>query len=332
MPEGSLKDEEGRIAALERYAILDTASEKPFEKITSLVKSILKVPICAVSLVDRERQWFKSIQGLDVRETPRSVSFCTYTIQTYESLIVTDALNDARFKHNPLVLGSPHIRSYAGVPLTTADGFNVGALCAIHTEPRDFSEAQIGILESFASLVVDELELRRIAERDHLTGAMSRRSFVKQMEKEIARFRRHQRDSVLILLDLDHFKAVNDRYGHPAGDEVLRAVSLACCKELRANDAFGRLGGEEFGVLLSETDAAGGWDAAEKFRRTIEDLFIDVGEKLRVTSSFGLASLTDSVSSAEDWIAEADEALYSAKRQGRNRCVVKSQASNAVAA
>jgi GAF domain-containing protein len=216
MLDPKLFDEEGRLAALERYGVLDTPPEPPFEKITSLVQSVLAVPICAVSLVDRERQWFKAIQGLDARETPRSISFCTHTIKSDQALIVPDAFADPRFLASPLVVGPPHIRSYAGVPLQTPDGYNVGALCAIDVEPREFSDAQIGILASFASLVIDELELRRIAERDHLTHALTRRGFLEQMKREIARFHRHGRDSVLVLMDIDHFKSVNDRFGHPA--------------------------------------------------------------------------------------------------------------------
>jgi diguanylate cyclase (GGDEF)-like protein len=326
------RDEEGRIAALERYAVLDTPPEEPFEKITALVQSVLSVPVCAVSLVDRERQWFKSIQGLDARETPRDVSFCTHTIKTDEPLVVPDALAHPCFATNALVLGPPHVRAYAGVPLQTPDGYNVGALCAIDMVPRDFSDAQIGILKSFASLVVDELELRRIAERDHLTHALTRRGFVEQMKKEIARCHRHGRESVLVMMDIDHFKAVNDGHGHPAGDEVLKAVSATCLKELRENDVFGRLGGEEFGVLLTETDPVGGLDAAEKLRRAIEALTIDVAGGLRVTASFGMASLGARLLSPEEWIAEADRALYEAKRGGRNRCVVARPCTDAIAA
>lgn len=108
MLDAKLQDEAGRMAALKRYDVLDTPPEQPFDKITSLVKNVLGVPICAVSLVDRERQWFKSIQGLDVRETPRSISFCTHTIQAAEPLIVSDALEDPRFRSNPLVPGAAY--------------------------------------------------------------------------------------------------------------------------------------------------------------------------------------------------------------------------------
>jgi diguanylate cyclase (GGDEF)-like protein len=317
-----LVDEPARLAALHRYAILDTPRAEPFDKITSLVRDVLGVPICAVSLVDRERQWFKSIQGLDVTETPRSMSFCSHTIQDPGLLVVSNALDDARFANNPLVTGAPHIRSYAGAPLRTPDGYNVGALCAIDTVARDFGEAQLGILSSFAVLVVDELELRRVAETDHLTGALSRRGFLDHAQKEIERFRRGNRGAVLALLDIDHFKSVNDRYGHPTGDLVLKAVTKACMAHLRASDFFGRLGGEEFGILLCETDEEGGKLAAEKIRAMIADQLVPVFGGIRVTASFGLSPIDDTIATAGQWVADADRALYEAKGAGRNCGVV----------
>lgn len=235
-------------------------------------------------------------------------------------MAIPDATLDPRFADNPLVTGEPGIRSYAGAPLCTPDGYNVGALCAIDTVPRTFSDDQLGILTSFASLVVDELELRRIAETDHLTGAMSRRGFVSALEKELERYRRGNRGSVLVLLDIDHFKSINDQFGHPAGDEVLRAVAQVCIGHLRANDVFGRLGGEEFGILLTETGEAGGIAAAEKIRQMIAEAVMPLGDGRRVTASFGISALHAEIDSVRSWIAQADCALYLAKANGRNRC------------
>lgn len=332
MTDRNLSDEPGRLAALQRYAVLDTAPERQFDKITSLVCSILGVPISAVSLVDRDRQWFKSKRGLEADETPRSVSFCSHTITLTEPLIVWNALEDDRFKRNPLVTGEPNIRSYAGVPLQTPDGYNVGALCAIDVVPRHFSDEHIELLKNFASLVVDELELRRIAERDHLTNALTRRAFVKAAESETARFQRHGRNSALILFDIDHFKNINDHYGHPAGDEVLKAISFACQEQLRSADVFGRLGGEEFGILLVESDPNQAWTTAEKFRRIIEELLVDVGQGISVTASFGVAPISASVPKCDTWISKADVALYSAKRAGRNCTIISGAESGMLAA
>lgn len=168
---------------------------------------------------------------------------------------------------------------------------------------------------------MDELELRLIADRDHLTGAMSRRGFVGQLEKEIERFRRTGQQSVFVIMDVDHFKAVNDSHGHPAGDAVLQSISATCAGHLRANDCFGRLGGEEFGILLSGTDEDGARSVGEKLRHAIAEQFIPVAGGIKITASFGLASLSPTTKGTEDWIQDADDALYLAKRAGRNRCV-----------
>jgi len=316
---GKLGDEPGRIAALERYDILDTPDEGAFDKITGLVRDILGVPICAVSLIDRDRQYFKSRQGLAARETPRDISFCTHTIGSREAMMVPDATADPRFAANPLVTGDPNIKSYCGVPLETPDGYNVGALCAIDTVPRSFDPHQIALLSRFAALVVDEMELRRIAQKDHLTGAATRRAFVAETDKAIARRDRNNRPSALLLLDIDHFKAINDGHGHPAGDAVLRQVAAAAMRMIRRNDSFGRIGGEEFGILLGETEADQAMDAAERFRAAIERIEFDEPAGVRVTASFGVAPLVAADSTSEQWLRRADVALYRAKRNGRNR-------------
>lgn len=309
------------MAALRRLDVLDTAPEQPFEKIVNLIKTILAVPIATVTLVDRDRQWFKAQRGLDQQETPRAVSFCTHTIQRREPLIIEDAQLDPRFASNPLVVGSPHIRSYAGIPLRTPDGYNVGALCAIDLRPRKFSSSDISILSNFANIVCDELELRLIAQVDHLTGALTRRAFVDQAEREIARAHRYERASALVLLDLDHFKLVNDTYGHATGDEVLRHVSQMAGVTLRPSDAFGRLGGEEFAMLLPETSGDEAVVVAERLRCAIADhpLRLPDGRMLNVTASFGVAALAPTLHSLNEWIERADKMLYAAKAAGRNR-------------
>ncbi|MDB5689554.1 MAG: sensor diguanylate cyclase [Sphingomonas bacterium] len=315
-------DEGGRLAALARLEVLDTAPEQPFDKIVGLVRTVLSVPMAMVTLVDRDRQWFKARQGLDAPETERSISFCTHTIRQQEPLVVGDAREDPRFAGSPLVTGDPFIRAYAGAPLRTPDGYNVGALCAIDTQPRNFSGADLAILTSFATLVVDELELRQIAIRDQLTGALSRRGFIERCDQEIARFRRYDRPCSLVLLDVDHFKAVNDTHGHPAGDEVLRQIAELCTLTMRPTDPIGRIGGEEFALLLPETDPDAAAAAVERLRAAIEAHAFRLrgGPALRITASFGVAAIGTATDSAESWLAAADRPLYAAKESGRNRC------------
>jgi diguanylate cyclase (GGDEF)-like protein len=164
-------NEARRLAALRRYSILDTDSERPFDRITQLVASVLDVPIALVSLIDVDRQWFKARVGLADPETSRDIAFCAHAILADEPLIVSDALEDPRFCDNPLVLGHPHIRFYAGAQLVTPSGFSIGTLCAMDTRPRTLDEQQMRMLRNLAAFVVDELELRaanherRLAER-----------------------------------------------------------------------------------------------------------------------------------------------------------------------
>lgn len=316
-----LSDDDARVAALNRLNVLDTAVEEPFEKIVTLVRTVLAVPMATVTLVDRDRQWFKARRGIDQSETSRAVSFCTHTIQQREPMIVEDALLDPRFSGSPLVTGAPHIRSYAGIPLRTPEGYNVGSLCAMDTYARRFSPADIAILTNFANIVSDELQLRLIAQTDYRTGALTRRGFVEQAEREIARSRRYGRPSAVMMLDVDHFKAVNDTHGHATGDLVLHKISELANAALRPSDVFGRLGGEEFAALLPETNGADAMIVAERLRTAIAACPIQLpdGRSITVAASFGVAELAPDLASVPAWLERADTMLYAAKLEGRNR-------------
>ena len=318
-----LDDEAGRLSALRRYDVLDTAPEEPFDKLTELVRSVIGVPIAAVSLVDSERQWFKSIAGLSACETSRDVSFCSHAIKLREPMVIPDARLDARFARNPLVTGEPHIRSYLGIPLETPDGYNIGALCAIDFKVRPFPPTEIAILSSFAGLVLNELELRQIAMSDGLTKAMTRRAWIEAAGKEISRCRRYDAEASVIIFDIDHFKQVNDLHGHPAGDDVLRTLTQRCFDALRDSDIIGRIGGEEFAILLPSTDAEGAVLLAERLREAFSGTPVDInGIALRVTASFGISSLTRDIADPAAWLAVADSALYRSKAGGRDRCTL----------
>ncbi|MBL3823598.1 MULTISPECIES: sensor domain-containing phosphodiesterase [unclassified Marinobacter] len=150
--------EKRRLAALERLGILDTPPEERFERLTRIAKHYYGVKTALFSVLDAERQWFKSRQGLDESETPRSVAFCDYAIQQDKILLVEDAAKDPRFRNNPLVTGKPHIRFYAGMPVREPSGFKIGTLCIIDDKPRMFTEIELDVLRSLASIVEDELE------------------------------------------------------------------------------------------------------------------------------------------------------------------------------
>ncbi len=317
-----LNDEFGRIAALRRLDIFDTPQEAVFEHITKLVRISLRVPMSAVSLIDADRQWFKAIQGLNACETPREHSFCAVTIQQRRPMIIPDARKDPRFAENPLVTGAPHIRSYAGAPLTLPDGYQAGALCAIDTVPRNFSDGDIEVLSQLAACVVNEIELRQRASRDAMTGFMLRYPFLNRLRGMMEDYAARRTPSTLAILDLDHFKSVNDRFGHDAGDAVLKGVTDCCRRVLLGNVQFGRLGGEEFAIAFPglDTDAALGQLAT--LRTAIERLVFTDYPGLSVTASFGVAGLSPGIANVSVWCKMADAALYGAKQAGRNRVLL----------
>jgi PAS domain S-box-containing protein len=153
-------NESDRLVALDRYHILDTLPEEVYDDLTQLAADICGTPIALISLVDKDRQWFKSRVGLDATETPRDISFCGHAVAAKATLNIPDARQDPRFADNPLVASDPNIRFYAGVPLITHDNFALGTLCAIDTQTRNLTDTQIRQLEALSRLVVNQLELR----------------------------------------------------------------------------------------------------------------------------------------------------------------------------
>jgi GAF domain-containing protein len=154
-------NEAERLRTLRSYKILDTKPEDRFDELTRLAALICGVPISLISLIDTDRQWFKSRFGLDVKETPRAQAFCTHAIMQPEMFVVPDATKDERFADNPLVTGGLHIRFYAGAPLAARDGHVLGTLCVIDREPHTLTEAQKEALKIVGRLVIANFELRR---------------------------------------------------------------------------------------------------------------------------------------------------------------------------
>jgi len=306
-------DEFGRQRALDAMNVIDTPKEPEFERITKLVKSIFDAPVVAVTLIDRRRQWFKSVQGLDIDETPRDVSFCDHTIRQANCFKVEDATKDPLFSSNPFVTAEPGIRSYLGAPLKTQDGYMLGALCVIDYEPRTFTKEQEEMLSSFADVVMSEMELRRSASIDDLTRLPNRRAFNESLIGSA-----EKPESCLIFMDIDHFKNVNDTYGHEAGDIVLKKLAGVLGAVCGTNTMACRIGGEEFGIILSGADGKQPVEFADKLRKSISDLVIDEVAGTKITASFGLAKCVPGEPTGE-WRERADKALYKSKNEGRDR-------------
>jgi diguanylate cyclase (GGDEF)-like protein len=334
-------DEELRVRSLQKMQLLSTPAELDFDRITRTAAEYFQAPIALVSLVDRDRQWFKSRQGLDLPETPRSFSFCAHAILGDEAFAVTDAREDERFADNPLVTGEPGVAFYAGFPVKNGQGYKIGTLCIIDRRPRTFTEEDVDRLEDFARWLELVIENRRLGESQNqllaeltqarresmicpMTQAWNRRGFSGLMAREISRAKRDGRPLALALIDIDHFKRINDSHGHPAGDAAIIALARILRGHTRAYDVFARLGGEEFAVIMPEIRQQDVIGAGEKLRAAVErDAVLPTGDKLTISLGLGWFDPREAELSEELMIVKADQALYRAKQAGRNRVVLE---------
>ena len=180
MPPAPLPANEAqRLTNLLQYQILDTPAEKAFDSITEFAVKYFDLPVALVTLIDHERQWFKASTWPEISETDRKIAFCGYTILANETMIVADVLSDPRFADNPAVMGEPFIRFYAGTPIHTAEGYNIGTFCLLDTKPRTFSDEQKAQLERLSRLVVSRLELRLATHKLKELNGTIRASFEK---------------------------------------------------------------------------------------------------------------------------------------------------------
>lgn len=331
-------NEENRLEALRIYNVLDTAPEDRFDGLAKLASYICNTPVALVSLVDKDRLWFKAKVGLEAPQLPRDRSFCEHAIAQPDSLfIVPDATQDARFAANPLVTCAPHIRFYAGAPLVTPEGQLLGTLCVIDTVPRELNLPQQEALRTLAYQVVTQLEihhkinkleesdenlhrsliqLQTLSVTDSLTGLKNRRAFEERLNEEFSRARRYDTPLSFLLLDVDRFKQYNDTFGHLAGDELLQSLARLLEEKNRTDDFVARYGGEEFAVILPNTDLESALVIAERCRSEAEKLHH------QLTISIGVSTMNAKMSNPNALVAAADMALYDAKDNGRNRVEV----------
>jgi diguanylate cyclase (GGDEF)-like protein len=307
--------EASRLEALLALNILDTTAEERFDRLTRVARRLFDVPIALISLVDANRQWFKSCQGLDVSETSRAVSFCGHAILGREVMVVNDATLDERFHDNPLVLGVPTIRFYAGCPLTLADGNAIGTLCLIDTKPRAFDASDVDSLRDLARMAEQELSAVQLAMIDSLTHVANRRGFLALAQHALLTCQRLEHAALLHYFDLDGFKAINDRFGHAEGDRALNVFAGLLRKTYRQSDVIGRLGGDEFAVLATNCQAVGGRQALRRLQRATDAFNRSSGSGCAIGFSVGVVGFDAGAHGGiESLLAAGDASMYESKR------------------
>lgn len=344
--------EEARLAAVARLRLLDTLPERIYDDLAQVARSLAGTAFAAITLIDRDRQFLKARIGFEATETPRSTAICDTAIRQPDQILeVEDARADPRFAEFATVVGEPYIRLYAGAPLLSRDGHALGTLCVFDPAPGRLSDDQRLGLQALARQVMHLFELRarnrelrlalssqrerqqelaqtqrelvsanlqllREARQDPLSGLMNRRG-LDEFEQRVDEggFPRHLEYTVLVL-DVDHFKAINDGHGHAVGDEVIRALGAIICSSVRGEDLAFRLGGEEFGVVMPGAGTEAAQRVAERVRARCAS-----GEEtpLAFRLSGGIASGRVGEGPLSEVLERADRALYRAKRGGRDR-------------
>lgn len=307
-------NEKQRLRDLRSLNVLDTTPEERFDRLTRMARRVFGVDIALVSLVDENRQWFKSKTGLDACETGRDISFCGHAILGNEIFVIEDTLDDERFHDNPLVTGPPHIRFYAGAPLRYMDGNKLGTLCIIDRKPRTLDEEDLGVLRDLAEMAEGELNAIQLATIDDLTRISNRRGFVTLAQNSLSLCARQDSPVSLVFFDLDRFKPINDRYGHAEGDRVLVSFAGLMRKTFRDSDVFARIGGDEFAVLLTNTGQQQAIEIVERFRSLIEAFNSRMDRGYDIAFSDGIVSVKpDDECSIDDMLREADVLMYEKK-------------------
>ena len=310
-------NERKRLEKLRSLDVLDTLAEERFDRLTRIAKRMFGVPIALVSLVDENRQWFKSCVGLNTKESSREISFCGHAILDDEVFIVSNATKDPRFSDNPLVVNEPNIRFYAGCPLTVG-GYRLGTLCILDAKPRSFDHNDIEALRDLASMVVLELSAVQLSRHDELTGILNRRGFLALAQNNLHLSQRNKSPVTLVYLDLDRFKYINDNFGHAEGDAVLIAFSNLTKTIFRDSDIFARLGGDEFVLLLNGAAKNEAEKTIDKLKQLLHSYNRETKRAYDVQFSFGIVEFNPKIhATINELLCEGDGLMYELKNSKR---------------
>lgn len=320
-------NEAERLEILAACGIMDTPPEERFDRLVRLAKVFYRADVSFISFIDAEHQWMKATSS-DALATsyPRRMSICNMMVSTGAPLVVGDLRNDPRLHGHPVV-PSLAWRFYAGVPLVAVNRAVIGSMCVLREEAGLAQDFDIEPLTELAAIAIDAIDLRqrnseleRLSQIDGLTGIANRRGFDDALDRAVRRARRTGQPLSLLLVDIDHFKELNDTLGHPAGDAALRRLAAVLRETVRRPyDTVSRYGGEEFGVILPDTDADGAGHIGETLRAAVSAAGLAHPAQPHITVSLGCATLAGEAVNPVELVAQADAALYRAKRAGRNR-------------
>lgn len=347
-------DEAKRLAALYATELFGSEPEEAFDRITRLTAKLFDVPTVLISLVGSDSQWFKSRCGMVPQSSPRETSFCGHAILSDEALVVEDATLDPRFEGNPSVIGEPHIRFYAGVPLHSVERAKLGTLCVIDSRPRTLAKDELEELYELGRMVEELIYHRQLARaaqelheqllhnaahapasaataaaagqvkylltHDALTGLANRQALLRSIAASIPAWAAEDTSGVVACLNLDRFKQLNEVLGHVAGDAALVTVTRALQSHLRDGDMLARSGNDEFVMLLNDPDGE------ERLQARLGELMGEVnghaygeGADLTLTCSVGFACYPHDGEEADTLLNNAVTAMRHAKAQGGGR-------------
>lgn len=317
------KTEAVRLRELKRLEILDTPADPAFDIFTEIAKDIFSVPISAISLIDKNRQWFKSVEGLNVTEIPIEVSFCRHVIASPEGfMVVEDATKDPRFKDNAIVKDEPRIRFYAGASVYAPNGIPIGALCVIDTVPKKFSKKMQSTLKKMAfgvsSAVLmhqNQNSLNNIQFSDTVTPAWNK-AFIHSYLNQITKL---EKPATIFQINLDNFKMINELFGHQYGDIVLLEVFLRLKKVTRTQGVIARNHADEFMVIYPGNSLTKARIIAHNFLKLFEKPFGIASKEINLHASIGVVVTHQTDYSTEILLQRVDSALHRAKSTGGNK-------------
>lgn len=332
-------DVRGKLEGLLSMSLtIHPSPNKALQILIERIAQVLRIPVAMINFVNKEYVVFKFWKGLPKKlahagRIRREGTFSAYVIDSGKVLSVNDTTKDERFKKHPVVK-EYGFKAYLGVPLKDQAQRTFGIICVMDYKPHKFSPEDIQALEIVGQRVIMELErgeyikkIKQLSTIDELTGLSNRRHIIRSLSVECERAKRYRRAMTVLMIDVDHFRRINDRYGHTFGDFVLKGIAQIVKESLRKTDHIGRYGGEEILVILPETDPEQARVVAERIRRNVvSNVFKRGQDYTRASVSIGVTPCpAGKFLDAEAFLKSTDIALDKAKSRGMNRWVIYSK-------